>query len=141
MSKNNLVKNGLAVFEHPIQFEGTNVYGFLYNKEEELKNRNDGNPISHYIGYLFGTSQLYKVGGYIHPKTKEWRIPAYNLKGKSDNGLNLFVALLMDGLLNYKTYEFDTPIQIEENEVDKDVDELIINKSLIDRYVKDIHNN
>ena len=137
MGKEKLVKNGLVVFDQPIKIEGHDVYGVLYNQENERVNRERGNLLSHYIGYLYGVSRLYNAGGYIHSKTRDWKIPEYNLTGKGERKLHLFIALLMDGLLSYKTYEFDTPIQAQDNEVDEDNDEIVINRSLIDRYVKD----
>ena len=46
MGKEKLVKNGLVVFDQPIKIEGNDVYGVLYNQENERLNRERGNLLS-----------------------------------------------------------------------------------------------
>lgn len=129
------IRNGIIVFDEPLCFgEGNVVYGILYNNEIEKQNE-ETHPISDYVSYLAGIEKIIKNGVPLEDG-EGWEFPKENVTvtGNLDS-LARFVSIFFKGNVGFKTYTFNDPIVWGKDEVDEDDNNLIINTSLISRYL------
>ena len=125
---------GLAILDRPLSLEGATVYGVIYDKDMEKDYEETISELQFYITYLVGAEQFMKNGGCISGDLKQWSIPDCHISVTFNSGFCTLLHTLMNGLVGYKTIEFDTPIEWENGEVDKDVPTLVVSKSLIEKY-------
>ena len=137
------VMNAMAVLKKPIYIEENHenrmtIYGVMYNKDIEENNTNEGNPISVYLDYLGGISNLLNVAEFSETDDKEFYIiPKYGITiSTPKHECAKLITIMAKGLVQYDTYEFEQPIEWNDGEVDSEDQHLIITPSLIDRYTK-----
>ena len=129
--------DALAVLEKPLEIEGRHVYGVLYNTEDDKRFKTCGKGmIDEYIYFCKGIEQWLKNGGHITDECMVWEMGNHNPKFTCDAALQYIVIQLMKGLVSISKYEFDHPLEWDENEVDDTVSRLVISQTLIDRYTK-----
>lgn len=129
--------DGMAVFDKPLKINESKdrVYGVLFNREREEEAARSGNHISEYMDYLMGMSQIYRLGILSEDK-KKWTFPGFRLTIEDHcDTIGKLVSVLMNGMSKFRLYTFDRPIEWENGEVDTETSGLIINYSLIKRYM------
>ena len=138
MEKNNDFRDGLIVFDEPVDFgEGDIVYGILFNKEVENRHQEDGDSISSYVEYIAGMAQVCKYGIPMEDG-KGWKFPKQKLTVNCDTeGLAHFVGIFFKDKVGFQTYTFDEPIIWEADEVDEDDRNIVVKPSLIFRYTNE----
>ncbi|MCH5233776.1 MAG: hypothetical protein J1E16_00640 [Muribaculaceae bacterium] len=143
METQKTVMNAMAVLKKPIFIEENHenlmtIYGIMYNKYVEAKNTKEGNPISGYLDYLGGMSNLLKVAEFSETDDKEFYvIPKYGLTiSTPKHECAKVITIVAKGLVEYETYDFEESIEWNDGEVDSEDQHLIISPSLIERYTK-----
>lgn len=106
--------DGLVILEHSLPIYGESVYGFYINIEEENKNslsEKKGERISSYVSYLLSVSQFLKKGE-ISDDHKKWILNKEHINITYNEGMRLFLEVMMEGLISYKIVRID-PIDYE----------------------------
>ena len=107
--------DGLVILEHSLPIYGESVYGFYINIEEENKNslsKKKGERISSYVSYLLSVSQFLKKGE-ISDDHKKWILNKEHINITYNEGMRLFLEVMMEGLISYKIVRID-PIDYED---------------------------
>lgn len=138
MGNNKNLMNGILVFDRSIKINDNTIYGLVYNAEFKKSNTEDWNNLSTYVAYLVGTEYFLKNGGSISDDGYLWTMPDKIHTIMCNTSLHRILDVLMKGVVDYKTFEFDDPIVWEEGEVDDDGEtaHFIISPELINRYIK-----
>ena len=126
--------NGIAILDRPISIDDKQIYGVLFNAQCENTNTENWDDLSDYIAYLVGTEQFLKNGGDISDNGTLWMLPdrmhSFNYKS-----LRHIVPLLMKGLVGHQRLKVSAGIEYQDGEVDAEDSELVINPTLIERYI------
>ena len=139
MVDENLILDGIAIFDRPVQIDENRVYGVLYDKRYEHREREIGNECVYYLTYMLATEQFLKNGGKISDDGQYWTYPDDNHSLICDNALRRIFRHTMNDIVGFTQIEFDDPIVWNTGEVDNEDNRLITDSSLIERY-KDIYN-
>ena len=135
----NTIYDALAVLSRPIKIDSEQIYGLLYNIEEENQlNKLTACGLEPYINFLVAIERWEKNGGCVTDNCESWNIPDWPNTIKCDTPFQRVVCHLMDGEVKIIRHEFDHPLEWDESEVDNLEPRLVISQSLIDRYTKDI---
>lgn len=128
--------NGILVFNEPIKFgEKDIVYGILFNEESKEFNEENEKSLSEYVEYLAGMAQVCKYGVPIEDD-KGWSFPMKKITVNCDTySLATLIGIFFKDMVKFKTFTFNEPIVWETDEVYKGNCNLIINDSLINRYI------
>lgn len=135
MSKNTNIKDSFIVYDEPLDFgEGSIVYGVLFNKESEKGNDENYKAISEYVEYIAGMRQIKKYGVPLKDNSG-WSFPQRKITVNCDlSSLATLIGIFYKDKIGYKIYTFDEPVIWQTDEVDNDNKDIIVKKSLINRY-------
>ena len=126
--------NGMVVFDRAIHINGVDVLGILFNVEDERIHRATEENWTDYISYMVGVEQFIKNGGVISNDMTRWTMSDGFHSIHDNGGLLLIVSALMKGLVGFRRYEFDRPIEWQEGEIEDS--EFVVGQTLIDRYTR-----
>ena len=127
--------DGIVVLERPISIDNNQLYGVLFNVEQELIRRDNEGDILDYVYYLVGVARFKQNGGTISDDGSIWTLPEDRATYKYGAGLGRLVSHLMRGEVKLKKYDLGNRIEWNEGEVDDENTCLVISPALIDRYV------
>ena len=126
---------GMVIFDRPIQITDNTIYGIVFSKIAEQRNKENGNDISDYVSYIVGCESFLKNGGSISNDGRLWSYPDGVHELLCNQSLIRLMVMLMRDIVKIKVNEFDKPIEWNEGEVDDENSPcFIINMELIDRY-------
>ncbi len=135
MTEQKRIYTGMVVFERPIQIEDNTIYGIIYNKETEQRNRKNGNDLADYVSYMVGVECFLKNGGSISDDGYTWTYPDGMHEVLYNHSLQRLLLLLMRDIVKIEIVEFDKPIEWNDGEIDNDIQPcFIIDTALIERY-------
>ena len=127
--------DGIVVLDRPISIDNNQIYGVLFNVENELIRRVNEDDILDYVYYLVGVERFMQNGGTISDDGSIWTLPEDRATFRYDAGLGRLVCHLMRGAVRLQKYDLGNRIEWNEGEVDDENTCLIISPALIDRYV------
>ena len=135
MNKKTDVRDGFILFDVTVDFgDGVIIYGILFNQESEKRNEENCKSISEYVEYIAGMGQIIKYGVPLKDNSG-WSFPQRKITVNCDvYSLATLIGIFFKDKVGYKTYTFDVPIVWKTDEVDEDNNDVIVNRSLIDRY-------
>lgn len=129
--------DSIAVLDTPLEIDGETIYGVMYNKEQEkLLKANTPNNIDRYIAYHRGIELWLKAGCDVIPDGKFWYYPEDQSLIKCTPSVLKIIYTLMKNQSGNTKYEFDEYIVWNDDEVDDRENRMILNESLIRRYVE-----
>ena len=129
--------DGIVVLDRPISIDDKQIYGVLFNVEQELIRRENEDDILDYVYYLVGVARFKQNGGTISDDGSIWTLPEERATFRYGAGLGRLVSHLMRGAVRLQKYDLGNRIEWNEDEVDDENTCLVINPALIDRYVPD----
>lgn len=109
--------DGLVILDKPLPIYGSEIYGIYINLEEEkdLNQRSVSNlQISSYCKYLLAVSQLLKAGGEISEDGRKWTFENDKLSITFNQGMKIFLSVLLDGMIKFKVVRIDPVEDIDE---------------------------
>lgn len=137
MTKQKHNMTGMAIFGRPIQIENNTIYGIVYDKKVEQRNKENGNDLSDYVSYMVGCERFLKNGGTISDDGRLWSYPDGVHELLCNRSLYRLLEMLMRDIVRIKVLEFEQPIEWNEGEVDDESSPcFIIDTALIERYTK-----
>lgn len=122
-----IVKNGIAVFRRPLYINRRTVYGIVYNKEKECKEK----KLHLYMSYLLGMEQFLHNGGQTDESKRKWIVPEGYIV-ECNSGLHTLIYTLLKNFTKFGIIEFDEPLEYTPDEID---DGFIVGKTFMERYV------
>ena len=125
--------DGIVVLDRPISIDNNQIYGVLFNVEQELIRREDEDDILAYVDYLVGVARFKQNGGTISDDGRIWTLPEEKATYKYGAGLGRLVSHLMRGEVGLQKYDLGNRIEWNEGEVDDENTCLVISPALIDR--------
>ena len=129
--------DGIVVLDRPISIDDKQIYGVLFNVENELIRRENEDDILDYVYYLVGVARFKQNGGTISDDGSIWTLPEEMATYKYSAGFGRLVSHLMRGAVRLQKYDLGNRIEWNEGEVDDENTCLVISPALIDRYVPD----
>lgn len=121
------IENAAAIFRRPVYISGRNIYGIIYNKEQENKNK----MLHIYMSYVLGMEQFLHNGGNTDDNKRTWELPdGYNMECNTE--LHTLIYMLLKNFTKFGIIEFDEPLEYTPDEIDGGV---IVGKSFMERYV------
>ena len=127
--------DGIVVLDRPISIDDKQIYGVLFNVEQELIRRENEDDILAYVYYLVGVARFKQNGGTISDDGCIWTLPEEKATYKYGAGFGRLVSHLMRGAVGLQKYDLGNRIEWNEDEVDDENTCLVISPALIDRYV------
>ena len=127
--------DGIVVLDRPISIDNNQIYGVLFNVEQELIRRENEDDILDYVYYLVGVERFMQNGGTISDDGSIWTLPEDRATFRYDAGLGRLVCHLMRGEVRLQKYDLNNHIEWNEDEVDDENTCLVISPALIDRYI------
>ena len=127
--------DGIVVLDRPISIDNNQIYGVLFNVEQELIRRDNEGDILDYVDYLVGVARFKQNGGTISDDGSIWTLPEEKATYRYGAGLGRLVSHLMRGEVRLQKYDLGNRIEWNEGEVDDENTCLVISPALIDRYV------
>ena len=127
--------DGIVVLDRPISIDNNQIYGVLFNVEQELIRRENEDDILAYVYYLVGVARFKRNGGTISDDGSIWTLPEERATFRYGAGFGRLVSHLMRGAVRLQKYELGNRIEWNEGEVDDENTSLVISPALIDRYV------
>ena len=127
--------DGIVVLDRPILIDNNQIYGVLFNVEQELIRRENENDILDYVHYLVGVARFKQNGGTVSDDGSIWTLPEERATYKYGAGLGRLVSHLMRGAVRLQKYDLGNRIEWHDGEVDDENTCLVISPALIDRYV------
>ena len=127
--------DGIVVLDRPISIDNNQIYGVLFNVENELIRRENEDDILAYVYYLVGVARFKQNGGTISDDGSIWTLPEERATYKYSAGFGRLVSHLMRGAVRLQKYDLGNRIEWNEDEVDDENTSLVISPALIDRYV------
>ena len=127
--------DGIVVLDKPISIDNNQIYGVLFNVEQELIRRENEDDIVAYVYYLVGVARFKQNGGTISDDGSVWTLPEDRATFRYDAGLGRLVCHLMRGAVRLQKYDLGNRIEWNGGEVDDENTCLVISPALIDRYV------
>ena len=127
--------DGIVVLDRPISIDNNQIYGVLFNVEQELIRRENEDDILDYVYYLVGVARFKQNGGTISDDGSIWTLPEDRATFRYGAGLGRLVSHLMRGVVRLQKYDLGNRIEWNEGEVDDENTSLVISPALIDRYV------
>ena len=127
--------DGIVVLDRPISIDDKQIYGVLFNVENELIRRENEDDILAYVYYLVGVARFKQNGGTISDDGSIWTLPEERATFRYGAGLGCLVSHLMRGAVRLQKYDLGNRIEWNDDEVDDENTCLVISPALIDRYV------
>ena len=127
---------GFIVLKKPITFEEFTVYGCLYNDKTDLKD------IHNFFCYLKARKSFILNGGIVDNDEEEfWHNDELGLGFKYTERLTKFFGFLFGNKVNCDMFELapDEMVCYKQGEVE--MDNIIIDNQLIERYKKNLSEN
>lgn len=121
------VQNGIAVFRRPLYINKRTIYGIIYNKEKEGKEK----KLHLYMSYLLGMEQFLHNGGQTDDSKRIWRVPD-GYTAECSTGLQSLIYSLLKNFTKFGIIEFEEPVEYTPEEIE---DGFIVSKSFMERYV------
>ena len=128
--------DGIVVLDRPISIDNNQIYGVLFNVEQELIRRENEDDILAYVYYLVGVERFMQNGGTISDDGSVWTLPEDRATFRYDAGLGRLVCHLMRGAVRLQKYDLGNRIEWNEGEVDAENTGLVISPTLIERYIE-----
>ena len=129
--------DGIVVLDRPISIDNNQIYGVLFNVEQELIRRENEDNILDYVYYLVGVARFKQNGGTISDDGRIWTLPEEKATFRYSAGLGRLVSRLvshlMRGAVRLQKYDLGNRIEWNEGEVDDENTCLVISPALIDR--------
>ena len=133
--------DGIVVLDRPISIDNNQIYGVLFNVENELIRRENEDDILDYVYYLVGVERFMQNGGTISDDGSIWTLPEDRATFRYDAGLGRLVCHLMRGDVRLQKYDLGNRIEWNEGEVDDENTGLVISPTLIERYIESTNPN
>ena len=133
--------DGIVVLDRPISIDNNQIYGVLFNVEQELIRRENEDDILDYVYYLVGVERFMQNGGTISDDGSIWTLPEDRATFRYDAGLGRLVSHLMRGEVRLQKYDLGNRIEWNEGEVDAENTGLVISPTLIERYIESTNPN
>ena len=133
--------DGIVVLDRPISIDNNQIYGVLFNVEQELIRRENEDDILDYVYYLVGVERFMQNGGTISDDGSVWTLPEDRATFRYDAGLGRLVCHLMRGAVRLQKYDLGNRIEWNEGEVDAENTGLVISPKLIERYIESTNPN
>ena len=127
--------DGIVVLDRPISIDNNQIYGVLFNVEQELIRRENEDDILDYVHYLVGVARFKQNGGTISDDGSIWTLPEDRATYKYGAGLGRLVSHLMRGAVRLQKYDLGNRIEWNDDEVDDENTSLVISPALINRHV------
>ena len=133
--------DGIVVLDRPISIDNNQIYGVLFNVENELIRRENEDDILDYVYYLVGVERFMQNGGTISDDGTVWTLPEDRATFRYDADLGRLVCHLMRGEVRLQKYDLGNRIEWNECEVDAENTGLVISPTLIERYIESTNSN
>ena len=133
--------DGIVVLDRPISIDNHQIYGVLFNVEQELIRRENEDDILAYVYYLVGVARFKQNGGTISDDGSIWTLPEDRATFRYDAGLGRLVCHLMRGAVRLQKYDLGNRIEWNDGEVDAENTGLVISPTLIERYIESTNPN
>ena len=133
--------DGIVVLDRPISIDNNQIYGVLFNVENELIRRENEDDLLDYVYYLVGVERFMQNGGAISDDGSIWTLPEDRATFRYDADLGRLVCHLMRGAVRLQKYDLGNRIEWNEGEVDAENTGLVISPTLIERYIESTNPN